>query len=109
MQYTYGGYKHEYGENKYKITPSGTAYYIDTPDSLVELLEHNREVKNRLTIYYGKDGKEWGDKISCTIGRSTGKFKVPLAIKTVRSMGGEAILTDCIARIVSNGREIYKA
>lgn len=109
MNYTYGQYAHQYSVNKYKITPSNTAYSLDTPDKLVELLEQIREDKTRITIYYGMGGKEWGDKDNCTLGRSNGQFKVPLAIKTKRSSGGTEILTGCIARITSKGNTIYQA
>lgn len=109
MNYTYDEYTHEYGTNKYKITESGTAYDIDTPDRLVMLLERLLENKTRIVIYYGKDGKKWGDKVACHLGRSNGKFKVPLAIKQRRSTGGEAILTDCIALITLGGHDYYRA
>ena len=35
-----------------------------------------------------------------TIGRSTGTIKTPLLISNSRSLGGGAILTDCIVKIV---------
>lgn len=108
LKYTYAEHKHAHGVNKYKITELGTAYHVDTPDKLVMLMETWRQYNNRITFHYGADGKEWGDKESCTIGRSTGTIKVPLAIKTVRSHGGGAILTHCVARVTAGKLTLYQ-
>lgn len=104
MQYTYGEYTHANGTNKYKITESGTAYHIDTPDHLVQILERLREQKTRIKLDYGdtKTGKSWNEEYDITgrLGRSYGgKFNVPLLIHNARSWGGGAILDHCIIAI----------
>lgn len=117
MQYTYDEWVHSAGVNKYKITESGTAYHIDTPDDLVEILERLREQKTRVTLDYGdvKTGKSWGEvyDLSGTISRSFGgRFKIPILIHNRRSTGGGSILTDCILSIKhankQEGGELYR-
>ena len=85
---------------KYK-TYKGTAYHIDTPDEIVSLLHTARENNTRLKVYYGdtKTGRYWGDVEVGYIGRSTGSIKIPLSIYNARSMGGGALLDDCIVQI----------
>jgi hypothetical protein len=85
----------------YKIV-SETYYHEETPDRVVLLLEQSRQNKTRLKITYGdlKTGRVWDDKpFFCHVGRSTGRIKIPLAIKTARSTGGERLLDDCIVKI----------
>lgn len=116
MQYTYDQYTHEHGTNKYKITESGTAYHIDTPDDLVRILERLREQKTRIRIDFGdtKTGESWNEEFDTTgrLGRSTGKFKVPLLIHNARSWGGGALLDHCIIAIdhsnKKDGGNIYR-
>ena len=86
---------------------NGTAYSINTPIPVIEILEKARQNRTRIRIWYGKDGQCWNEEFDTigTVGRSTGHFKVPLLIKNSRSMGGGAILDDCIVRIdVNYGR-----
>jgi hypothetical protein len=77
----------------------GTHYQKETPDAVVYILERARKEGTRLLIHYGKDGRAWGDQVLCTVGRSTGTCKIPLAIKTLRSLGGVGILDHCIVKI----------
>lgn len=89
----------------YKIVQE-TAYHEETPDRVVLLLEQSRQNRTRIKINYGdlKTGKVWDDKpFSCTVGRSTGRIKIPLAIKTARSTGGEGLLDHCIVKIERTG------
>lgn len=117
MQYSYDGYDHANGRNDYKITESGTAYHLDTPDHLVELLEKLRENQTRITVDYGdvNTGKSWGEihDISGRIGRSNGKFKIPLLIHNSRSWGGGGLLDHCILSIKcsnkNDGGVLYRA
>ena len=84
-----------------------TAYHIDTPIPVIEILEDARRNRSRIRIWYGKDGRCWNDEFDTigTVGRSTGQYKIPLLIKNSRSIGGAAILDDCIIRVdVNYGR-----
>jgi hypothetical protein len=68
----------------------------------------------RVRIWYGdtKTGVSWLDEydVTGTIGRSTGKQKIPLLIKNSRSSGGGGILCHCIIRIdvIKSRRTIYE-
>lgn len=97
---------------RYKRLPSGTCYRDDTPDSMAELLEELRASRGRYKFFYGdtRTGRAWGDVEAGRIGRSTGSIKIPLVIKTARSMGGGALLSSCIVKITESrgGREVYK-
>lgn len=55
-------YTHANGTIKYKVY-QGTAYHIDTPDSLVQLLHKIRDYNTRVIISYGdtSTGIPWGD------------------------------------------------
>lgn len=88
---------------KYKVTPSGTAYHYDTPDDLVEVLEGLRSRGTRIRIYYGSQdtGLDWEEQYDVfgTIGRSTGRIKIPLLIANSRSLGGGSLLDNAIVKI----------
>lgn len=97
-------------ETKYKVV-NGTSYHIETIDKIVNILEHCRLNNVRIILDYGDilTGQSWGDHydIAGTIGRSGGTNKIPLLIKTKRSMGGGGILDHCIVNILtSKGKEI---
>ena len=77
------------------------------------VINDNRS-KRRIRIWYGfteyqsgalrnsdKNGLSWGDDfdVTGTVGRSTGRVKIPLLIKNARSRGGPAILVTSIVRI----------
>lgn len=89
-------------EDEYKIV-NDTAYDWRTPDGLVALLEKMRMLRQRCAFVYGdvETGKPWEEVIldRGRIGRSTGAYKLPLLIKTRRSMGGGALLTHCILQV----------
>jgi len=92
---------------------NGTTYKDDTPTKVIDILEaarlnhvedsYGRPVRGRLRLrlHYGdiKTGHPWGDSETGQIGRSTGTVKIPLLIKTRRSMGGGGILDNCIVKI----------
>lgn len=88
---------------KYKITESGTAYHIDTPDDLVEVLERIRHNNWRVTFDFGNTdtGESWNESYRVTgrIGRSTGRIKIPILVYNTRSWGGGALLDDCILSV----------
>jgi hypothetical protein len=92
--------------------PSGTYYHDTTPRLVIDALEHARENGHRVRLFTGdtNTGKQWFDEydVCGTVGRSMGPIKTPLLIANSRSTGGGAILTDCIVRLLVNGREVYR-
>ena len=80
---------------------NGTSYHDSTNNKVIDWLETSRAREQRIRLFYGKDGKSWSEEDDTigSVGRSTGKNKVPLLIKSSRSMGGGSILDDCIYRI----------
>ena len=96
-------------EIKYK-TVNGTSYHNETSDNIINVLEHCRMNNVRIILDYGdvSTGQSWGERydITGTIGRSCDINKIPLLIKTKRSMGGGGILDRCIVKILSSkGKE----
>ena len=93
---------------------NGTAYHVETPDNIIKILEHSRINRHRLVFEWGdvKTGQGWGDRYNIRghVGRSTGKFKIPILIQTRRSSGGSAILDHCIVKIADSkgGNVVYK-
>jgi len=94
---------------------NGTSYHDETKPDVIKWLETSRERKQRIRIWYGKNGQCWNDEYDTIgyVGRSTGNQKIPLLIHNSRSMGGGAILDDCIVRIDTKGSDgkihtIYK-
>lgn len=101
-------------------------YYSPNADPrVVALIEQNINNGRRFRIFYGdtdrpdfeqvhgrqsNPGEDWGEEyeVTGTIGRSTGWKPIPLLIHNSRSMGGGAIMTDCIVRILIDGREVYR-
>lgn len=85
----------------YQITEGGTAYHASTPRQVIEVLEQARKSGQRIKIHLGEPetGAAWGDIETGYIGRSTGRIQVPLVISKRNSMGGGALLDDCIVKI----------
>ncbi len=87
----------------YKITDNGTAFHIDTPEQVVRILENALHTPQRLKLYLGDSdtGADWGEEhdTTGTIGRSTGNVKIPILLNNTRSIGGGAILDNCIVKI----------
>ena len=90
-------------------------YFNDeTSDKVKECIEYCYNSKLRIRIWYGntKTGVSWLEEydVTGTIGRSTGKQKIPLLVKNSRSNGGGGILCHCIIRIdaINSRRTIYK-
>jgi hypothetical protein len=90
----------------------GTTYKDDTPQEVVEALERARNTGKRIRLFYGdsETGRDWQEEwsVTGTVGRSTGRLKIPLIIANRRSMGGPGILDDCIVRLYVDGREVYR-
>jgi len=95
--------KVEYNGKPYKMF-QGTYYNIETPDEVIKVIQTAKDGNVRIVLDYGdiKTGKSWGEQYDITgyVGRSTGEVKIPLLIHNTRSMGGGAILTHCIIKIV---------
>ena len=93
---------------------NGTTYSEYASEKMVHLLETLRKDQTRVRFHWGNTGtgEDWGDEfdVKGTIGRSSGQMKVPLLIHNARSMGGGAILTDCIVKITNTkgGATIYQ-
>jgi hypothetical protein len=92
--------------------PSGTYYRDTTPREVINALELARKSGARVRLFLGdkETGRDWCEEydVTGTIGRSTGPVKIPLLIASRRSHGGGAILTDCIIRLLIDGREVYR-
>ncbi len=80
---------------------NGTSYHAGTDPVLVDVLERARAAGTRLRFFLGNPAKGvlWGDVEVGTIGRSMGPIRVPLVIHNRRSMGGGALMDDCIVAV----------
>lgn len=98
--------------NKYKEI-NGTSYHIETSNEVIEVLETCKANKTRIVLDYGdiKTGVSWGEvyDITGTLGRSTGSVKIPILLHNSRSIGGGAILDQCIIGIKESkgGKILY--
>jgi len=80
-----------------------------------EILEYYRRRRYLpIRIFYGdtNTGQDWGEEhgIRGYIGRSTGTRPIPLLIANTRALGGEAILDNCIVKLmdVRTRRVLYQ-
>lgn len=91
--------KEKYNLKYAEIT--GTHYKNETPVTVCDILEESRISLHRIKIHYGnvETGEAWGDVVTCHVGRSTGIIKIPLEIQNMHSLGGGAILDNCIVKI----------
>jgi hypothetical protein len=93
-------------EIKYKVV-NGTSYHEETPMEVVNTIEDARINNKRIRMFLGdtETGRDWMEEyeVSGTVGRSMGTVKIPLLIKTSRSMGGVGILDHCIVKLIVNG------
>lgn len=85
-----------------------------TNDAVKAKLITIHKTRDRVRIVYGDPvtGKDWLEEydVMGRIGRSTGEVKIPLLIANERSMGGGAILTANILKIVlvDNKKVLYQ-
>lgn len=77
-----------------------------------KILEKAREKHQKIRIWYGdrETGRDWGDVFDTFgfVGKSVGKEPIFLLIRRETSIGGPAILTDCIVRITIDKKEVYR-
>ncbi len=102
-----------------------TQYHSETPQAVRNWLEILMNTDRRVRIFYGdtersdfervhgrkpEPGKDWGEDndVIGTIGQSTGLKPIPLLIANKRSMGGGAVMDNCIVRLIVNGCEVYR-
>lgn len=71
---------------------------------------HNNNEKVRLFYGDSETGEDWNEihDVFGGIGYSTGVKKVPLLIRYKNSIGGDAISTSCIVKIMINGIIVYQ-
>ena len=80
----------------------GLYFNEDTPQEVCNAILDMRQKRHRIRVWYGKDGKSWNEENDITgyIGKSTGWKPIPILIHNTRSMGGGALLCDCIVKMV---------
>jgi len=87
---------------------NGTTYHDETPASVIGWLETSRQRGQRIRVFYGDTdtGRDWMEENDTMgmVGRSMGPCKIPLLVKTRRSLGGGGILDNCIVRITTKDR-----
>ena len=95
----------------YKVV-EGVSFYEGTNESVINILLDAMKHKDRIRIFFcdAESGTDWCETFDTigTIGTSCGMTKVPLLIHSIRSIGGDAILTDSIVKITRNKKVIYK-
>lgn len=94
------------------VVMNGTSYHAGTSEKVIEELEKARAMDQRVRIFYGNvlTGKDWMEEhaVCGKIGRSAGEVKVPILLAREGSYGGASISTECIVRILRDGRETYR-
>lgn len=102
-------------EITYKIV-GGTAFHIDTPDRVVDILtaaiQARRQYRLRLFLGDPETGRDWGEEYDVIgyIGRSGGHIKIPLLLPNATSVYGLGLLDHRILRIVDvqTKRTVYQ-
>ena len=96
---------------QYKVV-EGVSFSEETNDTVINVLLDAMKHKDRIRIFLGdaESGTDWCETFDTmgTVGLSYGPNKVPLLIHSIRSMGGDAILTDSIVKITRNKKVIYQ-
>lgn len=111
------------GNTKHYRIVNGTAYSAGmtmkdgtedtraTPDEIVAILEKYRDRETEVRVFYGDalTGRSWlgENDIVGTIGRSTGRIKIPLLVPTA-GHGGPGLLDHCIVRIDTRTRTLWQ-
>lgn len=95
---------------------NGVEYSAKTPDEVVQIIEKCRLSNKayRLKFDWGntETGQSWGEvyDVAGYVGKSTGNKPVPLLINKITSIGGPALMDDCIVRIqlAKGGRILWQ-
>lgn len=93
---------------------NGTYYDIDTPESVIQVLENARLTNRRIRVFLGDKttGRDWNEEFQTVgyVARSSGPVKVPILLANARSDGGSPISTDSIVRLETSkgGRLLWK-
>lgn len=92
-----------------------SGFYFDsrTNDAIKSAIVNAHAMGTRVRVFYGDDnGASWHEEndVIGTIGRSSGKCKIPLLIANSRSSGGGSLLDHCIVAMIDTktGRMLYK-
>ena len=90
---------------------NGLWFNENTSEEVAQIIARNYH-KGRLRFWYGKEGKAWAEEYDTCgyIGRSCGTCKIPLLIPRSTSIGGGALMTDSIVKIVeiATNRVLYQ-
>lgn len=89
---------------------NGTTYHEETPEAVTRILENARTQGWRLRIWYGdaKTGRSWEEEwdVVGRIARSSGPMRVPILLAATNSIGGPALLDQCILKIVKTDNKL---
>jgi hypothetical protein len=88
----------------------GTTDRRETPESVIEILLRYMHNGTPLRIFLGgPDGRSWLEEcdIAGTVGRSSGRIKIPLLVGPGQA-GGGALLDQCIVRIDSRRGTLWQ-
>lgn len=98
-------------QQNYKVV-NGTTYNHSTHAKVIEVLERARMSNLRIRVFYGNalTGEDWMEENDTIgrIGRSTGKYQIPLLIKSASSSGGGALMDSSIVKITIDKRTVYQ-
>jgi hypothetical protein len=87
----------------YKVI-NDTWFDVRTPDEVIHLLELARRLNYYVWFRLGDPatGEDWMDcyAVCGFVGRSMGPIKIPILLRSRRSIGGGGMLTDSIVRLV---------
>lgn len=99
-------------ENENLVTVGGLWFNKKTPERVMTIIAHAYHSGKRIRVFYGdtETGRDWMEEydVMGTVGRSTGKHKVPLLINNSRSHGGTAIMCSHIVKITIDKTVVYK-
>jgi len=88
----------------YVQTPDGTWVHPDTPPEVIAILAEACRTHRPIRFWHGdaETGRDWMETYDCYgyVSRSTGPKHIYILLKQNNSMGGGAILTHCIVKII---------
>ena len=83
----------------------------NTPQEVIRIIEAIEGNGVRYRLHYGdiETGKDWMDEydVEGYVSRSTGITPIPILVHNKRSLGGGGILTNCIVKITTTGKNKY--